>query len=136
MIFLLRRAVSTIARWLGSLFASPSLQPTSTEVHSSDYFRVVLASDLPVSLDTLTLYVVGEQGSFWFASLLCPCGCGDTITVTLLKADRPHWTLSKANNRPTLVPSIWRRKGCGSHFFLRGGRIIWCDERFAPPDSE
>lgn len=136
MIFLLRRAVSTIARWLGSLFASPSLQPTIVDVLPSDHFKIVLTGDQPVALEPLTLYVVGEGGSFWFASLLCPCGCGDTVTVTLLKADRPHWTLTTANNCPTLEPSIWRRKGCGSHFFLRGGRIIWCDERFEPPHSE
>ena len=26
----------------------------------------------------------------------------------------------------SLMPSVWRQKGCRSHFFLRHGRIDWC----------
>ncbi|MCY4231086.1 MAG: DUF6527 family protein, partial [Alphaproteobacteria bacterium] len=26
----------------------------------------------------------------------------------------------------TLHPSVWRKKDCGSHFWLRNGRIRWC----------
>ncbi|MFX8036043.1 DUF6527 family protein [Acinetobacter baumannii] len=30
------------------------------------------------------------------------------------------------SNFPTLSPSIWRSKGCRSHFFVREGLIVWC----------
>lgn len=75
----------------------------------------------------------GDQPKW--ALFLCPCGCGDTITLSLQKAHYPRWTTySSRGNRPSLRPSVWRDVGCFSHFILQDGRIYWCNDTGISPD--
>jgi hypothetical protein len=61
------------------------------------------------------------------ASMLCPEGCGTVINLNLMTDDHPCWCLTvDAAGKPTMHPSVWRREGCFAHFFVRGGRIDWC----------
>jgi hypothetical protein len=90
-------------------------------------FRTVRAEELPEELKKHKLYAIGE-GMPWLAALRCPCGCGDTIQLSLLENDSPRWRLKREKDgSATLSPSIWRSKGCRSHFFVRKGRVVWCD---------
>ncbi|WP_248306350.1 DUF6527 family protein [Devosia oryzisoli] len=58
----------------------------------------------------------------------CPCGCGATIELMVIPEARPRWSITTdAQRRPTLHPSVWRKTGCKSHFWVREGRIQWCD---------
>jgi hypothetical protein len=82
--------------------------------------------EIPDSMDRRFLYLIGE-GNPWAAAMLCPCGCGETIHLSLLQNDSPSWRLRlDRGGLPTLAPSVWRTKGCRSHFFLRQGNIVWC----------
>ena len=58
----------------------------------------------------------------------CPCGCGETIELLVLDGAKPRWdVLIDKKNLPTLHPSVWRQTGCRSHFWVRKGRINWCE---------
>ncbi|WP_318030080.1 DUF6527 family protein [Rhizobium ruizarguesonis] len=57
----------------------------------------------------------------------CPCGCGDTIELLVAAETKPRWDVTIDEvRRPTLHPSVWRQKGCRSHFWIRRGRVHWC----------
>jgi hypothetical protein len=72
------------------------------------------------------LYIIGTIDEPWQVEMLCPCGCKDKIVLPLNYETSPRWTLKLKNNSfPTLHPSIWRSKGCKSHFFLKSGKIKW-----------
>jgi hypothetical protein len=91
-----------------------------------DRLHSVATDELPDSLAKHRLYLIGN-GVPWAGALLCPCGCGEVIQLSLLPDDSPSWTVSfDRDGFPTLSPSVWRTKGCRSHFFLRHGRIAWC----------
>lgn len=91
-----------------------------------DRIRREAVDDVPDSLQRRRLYVIGDD-SPWSVALLCPCGCSETIHISLLPDDLPTWKLSfDRNGLPTLSPSVWRTAGCRSHFFLRQGVIVWC----------
>lgn len=95
-------------RWLQSVL---SLWPPRRR------FRVVMAEELPDRLKKNTLFVIGA-GTPWLAVLQCPCGCGDVIQLSLLEFESPRWSLRhERDGTPTLTPSVWRGKGCKSHFF-------------------
>lgn len=82
--------------------------------------------DLPDRLRENKVYLVGDEGFVWQAAFSCPCGCGESIQLSLLERDRPRWRAHVDQaGRVTLAPSIWRQKGCRSHFFVRNGKIIW-----------
>ena len=87
--------------------------------------RAARVEEIPDALDGRFLYVIGD-GRPWSAAMLCPCGCGETIHLSLLSDDSPSWTLRmERGGLPTLSPSVWRTKGCRSHFFLRHGNVVW-----------
>src|SRR5881275_3049728 len=85
-------------------------------------FRISYVEELPDVITGGQLFVVGENGFPWCAAMICPCGCGETLQMSLLLEGRPRWTFEEHNDcTPTLHPSVWRQMGCRSHFFLRKG---------------
>jgi len=119
----LRRAAAWLLRlwpWRRAVPAPPPpLPPPLATVHTDE---------VPEPPAPGRLYVVGEGGHAWYAVLACPCGCGATVHLSLLDGDRPRWALTEHDDgTATLWPSVWRNRGCRSHFFVRRGRIAWCN---------
>lgn len=54
--------------------------------------------------------------------MVCPCGCGDHLTINLDPRSGPAWRLIRRRGKITLYPSVWRESGCNSHF------IVWQNE--------
>ena len=91
-----------------------------------DRLRTVHVEELPNRLESGTLYVLGEGPYRWSVALQCPCRCRDVIQLNLLAEAEPRWKLTlHGDDTVTLYPSIWRQKGCRSHFFIRRGKIEW-----------
>lgn len=89
---------------------------------------IIEGDSLPKRLPRRNLVLAREAGEDWCLGMRCPCGCGDTIELLVIDEAKPRWDIAlDGNGRPTLSPSVWRKKGCRSHFWLRGGRVEWCD---------
>ena len=105
-----------LPRRLGAAFAPPR----------ETIFRPVHVEDLPDALSPGSVYLAGVGENLWAAAMLCPCGCGEVIQLNLLPQVRPRWAVEEhIDGTLTLAPSVWRQKGCRSHFILREGRIVW-----------
>ncbi len=92
-------------------------------------YRSEKVEELPDALLSNTIYIVGEERHIWFVAMKCPCGCEETLYMNTQKESSPSWSLTEGSNKKTisLYPSVWRKVGCKSHFFLRNGSIIWCE---------
>lgn len=89
-------------------------------------YRCEFVADIPDQLVRRTLYVAVDDNVVWLAAMKCPCECGRTIHLNLLQDTRPCWKVFVSNyGYPSLMPSVWRKKDCNSHFFLRNGKIRW-----------
>ena len=89
-------------------------------------FATESVDDLPDALAPARLYLIGDRRRPWSAAMLCPCGCAATIQLSLVANDTPSWRARRHFfGAVTLYPSIWRTKGCRSHFHLRHGRVVW-----------
>src|SRR5438128_225951 len=89
-------------------------------------YYVQHVEDCPEVTARGVLYVIGHSHYVWEAAMRCPKGCSRTLSVNLLPQDHPCWKLEEhSDGTPTLSPSVWRKTGCGCHFFLRRGRIEW-----------
>lgn len=87
----------------------------------------VTVLDPPETCESGTIYLVGERPNVWAAIMPCPCGCGEQIQLSLLKKSRPRWRVKEhVDGSVSFHPSIWRREGCGSHFFVHHGVVKWC----------
>jgi hypothetical protein len=90
-------------------------------------FRSARVEELPDKLQKAIIYLAGEGENLWAAAMICPCGCGEVIELNLLKQARPCWSaVEHSDGTVTLAPSVWRQKGCRSHFIVRHGEIVWC----------
>ena len=89
--------------------------------------RSVRVDEFPENLELARVYLAGEGEHLWAAAMICPCGCGEVIELNLLKQVRPCWSIKEhSDGLISLRPSVWRQKGCRSHFVVRHGRIDWC----------
>ncbi len=89
--------------------------------------RTIQIEELLEKIRPDVVYVLGEGSQKWFVAMLCPCGCGETVQVSLLADAKPRWRLIEyPDGTISLEPSIWRRAGCRSHFYLKRGIIQWC----------
>jgi hypothetical protein len=105
------------ARWARSHWFQPRPQ----------LFRFTRVDEMPDRLEPLTVYLCGEEKNLWAAAMICPCGCGEVIQLNLLKQARPCWSaVEHPDGTVSLLPSVWRKRGCRSHFFIRSGRVDWC----------
>ena len=90
--------------------------------------QVVEGDMLPAKLPFWNLVVARDGGEDWSVGLRCPCGCGERLEMMLLKEVKPRWDLSvDARGHVSLHPSVCLRQGCRSHFWVRSGKIVWCD---------
>ena len=90
--------------------------------------RIVAGDMLPEKLPMWDLIMARDHGEDWSVGLRCPCGCGQRLEMLLLKEVKPRWDVSiDVGGRVTLHPSVWLREECKSHFWVRSGKIVWCD---------
>jgi hypothetical protein len=88
--------------------------------------RARRVEETPDALDAGVLYIVGEGRHLWFVSMLCPCGCGDALKLSLMQESRSYWTVVVHSDRTvTLWPSVAREVGCRSHFNIRRSKVIY-----------
>jgi len=114
--------INNLIFWLQRLFGVQTVKAVQTE-------------DVPERPEARLIYLIGDEGVPWSAAFLCPCGCRSLIQLSLLKNDSPHWSAYFHRGAITLHPSVWRTKGCRSHFFVREGAIKWVRAK-SPPDQK
>lgn len=90
--------------------------------------RVISGDTLPSDLPKRDLVLARDGDEDWCVGMRCPCGCGIKIELLLIPEAKPRWDIAiDKQQRPTLTPSVWVQRGCRSHFFVRTGRVVWCD---------
>lgn len=92
-------------------------------------YKVRRVDDEPETVETGFVYVVEDAGIAWAAVISCPGGCGQLLHMNLIPDSEPVWRLTEhADRTATLAPSVWRKEGCGCHFLLYHGKILWCEQ--------
>lgn len=106
--------IKRFIKWLHNLFKSEKL------------YRARFVDDVPDKFDNRIIYIIENEGYYWQAVMICPCGCKKILHMNLIKEHRPSWKF-KINKKGiiTLHPSINRIVGCRSHFFIREGKVVW-----------
>lgn len=90
-------------------------------------YQIVICEELPDQPKPYRVYLVGDADAHWMAAVICPCGCGDLIQLATDPGGRPRWDVRQEKGEVvTLHPSVHRKSGCKSHFFLKHGRVSWC----------
>jgi len=90
--------------------------------------KIVEGDMLPAKLPRWNLAVARDGDEDWAVGLWCPCGCGRRLEMMLLKEVKPRWDVSvDQRGHVSLHPSVWLCEGCKSHFWVRAGKIVWCD---------
>jgi hypothetical protein len=90
---------------------------------------ITIAGDsIPAKLPRRNLLLARDGEEDWCVGMRCPCGCQKAIELLVIRGVVPRWDLRiDARGLPTLEPSVFLQTGCRSHFWLRRGRVYWCD---------
>ncbi len=88
---------------------------------------IVEGDSLPAALPRRDIVLARDDDDDWCVGFRCPCGCGQRLELMLLREVKPHWTLNTNSKGVSLHPSVWLRTGCRSHFWVRDGKILWCE---------
>lgn len=126
---MLTKLFAWLSRLLG-IAAEESSGANPTKVETGPRYVARGQQDPPESCEPGVLHLVEDgAGQHWLAALQCPCGCGAMIQLPMTPPARPCWQMRGTMQAPTLWPSVRRIRGCRSHFVLRQGRVVWCDDR-------
>jgi hypothetical protein len=89
--------------------------------------RTVVVDETPEPAKRNALYIYSSSGHQWGAALVCPCGCENLIELNLLPDASPCWKATQhLDSSISLFPSVWRKVGCRSHFWIKQGLVKWC----------
>jgi hypothetical protein len=89
--------------------------------------RIIEGDCLPSRMPRRDVILACDDGEDWCLGMSCPCGCGNVIELLVVAEAKPRWdVVVDSKGRPTIAPSVWLRKGCRSHFWIREGRVHWC----------
>lgn len=73
--------------------------------------------------------VLGTASEASLAVLQCPCGCKSLLYLNLIPEESPCWKMTiSSDNAVSLHPSLWKKSGCKSHFFIKSGEIKWATD--------
>ena len=96
-------------------------------------YRTEWVEDPPERPKPRVVYIVGGREYPFDAAFVCPRGCGELLQVDISPKQRKSWRVSEHEDGTiSLSPSVRLTKECGCHFWLRRGRIVWCE---APPSQ-
>lgn len=89
-------------------------------------FKYEIVNDVPKIISERKIFVITEGTHLDSLVFICPCGCNSSIFLNLLDDAKPCWKyrITKRGNI-SIIPSIKRKVGCKSHFYIREGRIKW-----------
>ncbi|MNR13656.1 hypothetical protein D3C85_1300750 [compost metagenome] len=89
-------------------------------------FKIEFVEDTPDRISENTIFVVQDGNFPEHLAFECPCGCRARIILNLLPDASPKWSyIIDEKGKIDIYPSIWRKVGCKSHFFVRESNIDW-----------
>lgn len=92
------------------------------------HLSIIEGDSLPPKLPRRNILLARDGDEDWCVGMRCPCGCRSTIELLIVQGVAPRWDLRvDGRGLPTLHPSVFLQKGCRSHFWLKHGRIHWCE---------
>ena len=113
--------------------ADPGRSFSEPKIHFNS-LQIVNKTPINTAIKENEFIVVIHENALYWTLFKCPCGCGTVISLSLQKIHRPSWTVEKSKyGRPSLYPSVWQNKGCCSHFWIKDGRVQWCNNSGIEP---
>lgn len=97
------------------------------ELGSINYVTKFTDTQLPHNkIPEKTIIIVRKNNLMKWALMQCPCGCGEILTLSLMKSVNPFWDVKFDKlKRLSLSPSIHKSDGCCSHFYIKKGKVVW-----------
>lgn len=91
--------------------------------------RVVPSHPSPEEIALGEIVIVGDRKYQKWACFRCPDNCGEIVLLSLNPSRHPSWRVTVDwLSRPTLHPSVRQLADCKCHFWVREGRVDWCED--------
>ena len=119
--------------WLRSFFISNTSvlsneDNCATESNKGIDYHFKIINEVQEDFTHKCVYILNEGYIDEALYFICPCGCDSIIELNLLEDSKPLWKYNIDNKKITISPSVWRKIGCKSHFFIRTGKVHWAKD--------
>jgi hypothetical protein len=89
-------------------------------------FQIEFVEEAPDIIAVNTIFIIQDGNFPELLAFICPCGCKARIILNLLIDASPKWSyIINKQGKIDIYPSIWRKVGCKSYFFVRESDIDW-----------
>jgi hypothetical protein len=121
-----RRFFLAIVRFLGLASNAPDVPVRQIAQFSLKTFDDRLVAR-EAAKQTGVAALVNPGGRQKWLIFKCPCGCGQEIALNLMSTHFPHWRVDVRTSQLFNVHPSVDATSCGAHFWLRDGRVSWCE---------
>ena len=94
-------------------------------------YKTKWEEELPDSLRENTFYVIGNKKYPFKVISKCPRKlCNQIVQVNVLQSppNKNNWQVTEETGGTiSLRPSVWLKKKCRCHYWVRNGKVEWCD---------
>lgn len=94
-----------------------------------EFYREALCIDSSVDPNPAVaggrVVLIGPRERPKWVRFQCPCRCGETIALNLMSSHNPHWSVELHDDGTVTVHPSVDAKSCGSHFWVRRGKVQW-----------
>jgi hypothetical protein len=123
---MLRKILLTVIRFLGFAPKDPEVAARQIAEYSLKTFDDRLDAR-EAAKQTGVAALVSPGGKQKWLIFKCPCGCGQEVALNLMSAHFPHWRVDVHTSQLFNVHPSVDATSCGAHFWLRDGRVSWCE---------
>jgi hypothetical protein len=107
-------------------FVSNKPKPIKATDSITSGYQIHYSEDVPQNIKDDTIYIIQDGLKPESLAFKCPCGCNSNIILNLLEDASPRWRYEiLSNDSLNIYPSIWRKSGCKSHFFIVESIVKW-----------
>ncbi|WP_219842584.1 DUF6527 family protein [Acidovorax radicis] len=122
---MLRRILQIVAGWFGLGSGSEAAKRPEEQAFVLQTFEDRRSATAAASRPGVAALVQSGERAKWLL-MLCPCGCGQQIALNLMSSHSPRWEVKILSKTSFSVHPSVDATSCGAHFWLRNGRVIWC----------
>ncbi|MHB1401825.1 MAG: DUF6527 family protein [Thiobacillus sp.] len=118
--------LQSLAQLFGFRAAPPKQLQRKDLLYVVELFDDRAAASVAAKRTGVAALVRGDRGYKWML-FTCPCGCQQQIALNMMQSHAPRWRVDvRSRNLFTVHPSV-DSTTCGAHFWLRDGRVTWCE---------
>ena len=91
-------------------------------------YKTKWIDDIPKKMKKRVIYILGGRKHSFQVIMRCPRSCKKNIYLNISDQHKKRWYVTEHNDGTVSIrPSIWVQDKCNCHYWIKEGRVFWCE---------